>query len=130
MRWEKLALKEHDPGGTCLGCNGQYSIDEGCEPTPLCHSCAQEAVVALAENVLHLRKKLVRQAEHHRKDVADREQEWRWVYDELVDENTRMKSAYKRLAHTWSDAGPGLLERADLIDEETKALLKDAFGTL
>lgn len=39
-----------------------------------------------------------------------------------------LAEALTRLSHTWSDAGPGLLARMDLIDDETKEVVKRALA--
>lgn len=41
----------------CRRCGAIMSLDDGCEPTSLCHHCAQEVADALANYVLSLGRK-------------------------------------------------------------------------
>ena len=36
-------LEPDDDRGICLRCNVAVSCDDGCDPTPWCHHCAQQA---------------------------------------------------------------------------------------
>jgi hypothetical protein len=44
-------LTEPDEDNQCHRCGDFYSLDDGTEPTALCHPCAQEVAVALANHI-------------------------------------------------------------------------------
>ena len=43
------AVVEPDEDGACARCGDTYALDDGKDPTPLCHPCAQEVATLLAE---------------------------------------------------------------------------------
>lgn len=49
--WARAVLSEPDPEGCCLGCYAPCGTDDGCDPTPLCHHCAQEAARVMAQEI-------------------------------------------------------------------------------
>lgn len=48
--WARLILSPPDDD-ECAACYDLVSLDDGCDPTPLCHTCAQEAAMVLAADL-------------------------------------------------------------------------------
>lgn len=54
----RKAMDEHsDVSSACLDCGAFYGIEGGFDPTPFCHSCAQENLKIIAGAFLRLHKK-------------------------------------------------------------------------